>query len=193
MGRLRAQLARSERDRALQRHIAAALRELGRAQSVCEQVRVRRRRATDYEPQISVIARAFHLLDSIGHLTPQIDYDGDPDLIPEDQRHLIEAVSHLADAEEALEQAVGGVRQALAAFHRADDVVPLDGQALAEGRRAQRIARVLTEAGRLLGEVGPSVTTEGEGPVVHPRHRKPESPPEPEPEGWGYDFEVTDG
>jgi hypothetical protein len=190
MGRLKVQLARSERDRALQRHVAAALRELGKAQALCAQVRRHRRHATDYEPQISVIARAFHLLDGIGHLTPQVDYDGDPDLMPEDQRHVIEAISHLADAEEPLEQALVGVRQALAAFHRADDILPLDGQALAEGRRAQRIARVLTEAGRLLGGVSPTVAADDE-PVVSPRRkRQPEPPPE---EPMPVYVEVNDG
>ena len=98
-------------------------------------------------------------------MTPMVDYD-DPDLLPEDQRFLLEAVGHLSGAEEHLEEMLGGVQRALQAFHQADEIVPLDGQALAEARRAQRTERILHEAGRLFGEARVSVAPLAEDPDI---------------------------
>jgi hypothetical protein len=140
-----------------------------------------RRVAVSVREQIKVLNRALGMLDNIGHLTPQASYE-DPDLMPEDQKHLLDGLMHLASAEEHLDTTLQGVRVALQAFHRADEIVPLDGQALVEARRAHRIFRVLGEVGQLLGGVRASLGVEDADPdLLTPAPvRRPEPTPTPE-------------
>jgi hypothetical protein len=86
MGRLRARLARSNLDQAIQTQVAAAQRALDEAIELCALAR----RAGGAEARKSAkmlrpLGRSRALLDDLGRLGPLYD-TSDPDLVSEDQR-----------------------------------------------------------------------------------------------------------
>lgn len=174
---VRVHAARSERDRRLQKHVADAIRSLRRAQDVCVSVPSRHRKAS-LRPQIDALVKALGLLQDIGHLTPSVNYT-DPDLMPDDQRHLLEGVLHLEATENHLARMQEGIFEALTSFRRSDEIRPLGGGALDQALRVRRVSRALDEVGRLIGRVR---TASGDflddhepvKPVKRPRRRRDE-------------------